>query len=186
MTTNTVPYASNGMTELPWIATARTQLGIKEIPGAKHEPQILQYWKDIGINWGTTDEIAWCAAFVGAMLKRTGMDFLPTGMARGYMDFVKVLKKGQILKQPAYGAIGVMWTGSKTGTQGHVGFVVGQDANNPDRILLLAGNQGNQVSIASFPKSQFLGFIWPNLAPTAARYELPKIPYKGAITTNTR
>jgi hypothetical protein len=37
---------------------------------------------------------------------------------------------------------------------GHVGFYAGRDGDN---VLLLGGNQGNQVSIASFPASRVLG-----------------------------
>lgn len=180
------PYATNGMLELPWIALARTFLGTTEIKGKQHNPVVLEFWKDINIDWAPTDEIAWCAAFAGAILKRSNLPFLETGLARNYLDYVKHNKKGQVLKQPAYGCLAIMWTGSKTGTTGHIGFVVGEVKGDPSRLLLLGGNQGDKVSIAAFPKSQMLGYIWPNTAPTPARFELPKIAYTGAVTTNTR
>ena len=181
-----VPFATNGMSELAWVELARSFLGLREIKGSEHNPEIIKFWKDIGINWAKDDETPWCAAFAGAILKRSGLNFVQTGLARNYLDFVKVTKSGQMLKQPAYGCLAIMWTGSKTGQTGHMGFVVGEVKGDPNRLLLLGGNQGDKVSISAFPKSQMLGYIWPSVAPSPARYELPKITYTGSITTNTR
>lgn len=177
----TVPGATNGMKELTWIDIARSyqERSVVEIPGSKHNPVILGFWKAIGINWGTTDEIAWCAAFVGAVLKEAGMPYLSTGMARNYQDYVRVLKKGKILQQPCYGCIVVMWTGSLKGTTGHIGFCVGVQKGKPDSIMVLAGNQGNKVGIDPFSKSKVLAYIWPSLSPSAERLELPVLEYKG-------
>ncbi|HIH9205019.1 TPA: TIGR02594 family protein, partial [Neisseria gonorrhoeae] len=36
------------MTELPWIAEARRHIGLKEIPGAKHNPTIVRWLKETG------------------------------------------------------------------------------------------------------------------------------------------
>ena len=35
------------MSEQTWITEAKRHLGTKEIPGAKHEPKILAWWKAI-------------------------------------------------------------------------------------------------------------------------------------------
>ena len=174
-----VPGAANGMKELSWMDCARSYLGTTEIPGAKHNQVILGFWKAIGINWGTTDEIAWCAAFTGAMLKQAGMPYLSTGMARAYVDYVRTLKKGKVLKEPCYGCIVVMWTGSIKGTQGHIGFCAGVQKGKPDMLMVLAGNQGNRVGIDPFSKTKVLAYIWPSIAPTPERSELPVLEYKG-------
>jgi hypothetical protein len=55
------------MSELPWIA-ARKHIGQMEIKGPRHNPLILQFWKDIKRGGIKDDETPWCAAFVGAML----------------------------------------------------------------------------------------------------------------------
>jgi len=45
------------------------------------------------------------------------------------------------------------------GTLGHVGFYW---ARSGDRILVLGGNQDNQVSIKGYPKADLLGHRWPD------------------------
>jgi uncharacterized protein (TIGR02594 family) len=181
-----VPGAKNGMLELTWMAESRSLIGTTEIPGVKHNPIILGFWKAIGITWGTTDEIPWCAAFTGAMLKKAGMPYLSSGMARAYVNYVKQLKKGKVLKSPCYGCIVVMWTGSIKGTQGHIGFCAGVQSGKPDNLMILAGNQSNRVGIDPFSKSKVLAYIWPSVAPTQARYELPVLEYKGKGVATTR
>lgn len=181
-----VPGAKNGMKELTWIQEARNFIGTTEIAGAKHNPVILGFWKAIGISWGVTDEIAWCAAFTGAMLKRAGLPYLETGLARNYTDFVRQTKAGKKLTKPHYGCIVVMWSGSPTGTQGHIGFCVGVQEGKPDNLMILAGNQGNRVGIDPFSKSKVLAYIWPSIAPTALRLELPVLKYLGNGEVGTR
>lgn len=183
--TVSVPGATNGMKELSYIQAARKRIGLREISGPKHEPQILQFWKDIGINWGSTDEIAWCAAFVGAMLKEGGLPYLQTGMARNYQNYVRELKQGQILTKPCYGCIVVFWSGSKGGTTGHVGFVVGVQKGT-NNLMVLAGNQGNKVGIDPFHTDKVLAYVWPSITPSPERYELPVLDYKGGSVVTTR
>ena len=48
--------------------------------------------------------------------------------------------------------------GDPRGTEGHVGFYLGEDAGG---IQILAGNQGDAVSIGIEPKSRLLGFRTP-------------------------
>lgn len=185
--TNAVPGATNGMKELPWIGIARPYIGkTKEVAGVKHNPIILGFWKAIGINWATTDEIAWCAAFTGAILKAAGLKYLETGMARNYTDYVRQTKSGKKLDKPCYGCIVVMWSGDPKGTQGHIGFCVGVQEGKPDNLMILAGNQGNQVGIDPFNKSKVLAYIWPSLSPTPERFELPVLKYFGKGEAGTR
>ncbi|MGJ4827234.1 TIGR02594 family protein, partial [Neisseria gonorrhoeae] len=66
------------MTELPWIAEARRHIGLKEIPGAKHNPTIVQWLKETGgfpgaaKSWYFEDETPWCGLFVGYCLGKSG------------------------------------------------------------------------------------------------------------------
>ena len=59
--------------ELPWIARARQFIGLREIAGPKHAPEILQMWRDIKRGGIKDDETPWCAAFVGAALENVGI-----------------------------------------------------------------------------------------------------------------
>ena len=62
-----------------WLVEAANHLGEREIPGAKHNNEIVQWFRDVGARWFTTDETPYCAAFVGAMFKRHGHE--PPGAA---------------------------------------------------------------------------------------------------------
>ena len=88
----------------------------------------------------------------------------------GSAQAISWLNWGQDIGEPAYGAIGVISYG---GGRGHVGFVVGRQG---DRILLLGGNQGNQVRVSPFARDRFSAFVFP------AGYEVP--PWARALETS--
>lgn len=140
------------MPEPKWMQLARSYLGTKEVKGAKNNPEIVQWFAESGHGWIKDDSVAWCAAFVNAMLERAEVKGTESVAARSFLQWGKKLDK------PKPGAIAVFWRGSKSGWQGHVGFFVSEDATH---VKVLGGNQGNAVSIANYPKSQLLGYRWP-------------------------
>lgn len=141
------------MSEPEWLTEARKHIGTREIPGVRHEPKILGWWKAIKRGGIKTDEVPWCAAFVGGCLEFVDIISSRFESARSYMSW------GVAIKAPVLGCIAVF---SRSGG-GHVGFVVGHDGN--DRLLILGGNQGNKVSIAPFEKSRVIGYRWPKALP---------------------
>lgn len=136
-------------TDPQWLAVARKMIGLHEIHGAEHAPEILQFWRDIKRGGIKSDEVPWCAAFVGACLERAGIRSSRFESAASY------LKWGVRLDGPAHGCIVVF---SRKGG-GHVGFVVGMDKGG--NLLVLGGNQGDQVSIKAFPQDRVTGYRWP-------------------------
>jgi len=138
--------------EPKWLQLARGELGVKEIPGPEHNPRVLRYYADAGHPEVNDDETAWCAGFTGAMLERAGVPCSKSLMARSYLQWGKVVAK------PKLGDIAVFSRGDPRGTQGHVGFYMGEDAQG---ILVLGGNQGNKVSIAHQDKARLLGYRTP-------------------------
>ncbi|EKI7042102.1 TIGR02594 family protein [Escherichia coli] len=132
-----------------WLIEARKHIGLTEIKGAKHNPEIVQFWRDIKRGGIKDDETPWCAAFVGAMLERVGIRSTRFESAKSYLDW------GEKLDTPAYGCIVVF---TRVGG-GHVGFVVGRRANGD--LLVLGGNQGDAVNIRAFPASRVSGYRWP-------------------------
>lgn len=135
--------------ELSWIAEARKNIGEFEIKGPKHNPKIVQWWKDIKRGGIKDDETPWCAAFVGAMLEHVGIRSSRFESAKSYLDW------GDKLTSPHYGCIVVF---TRTGG-GHVGFVVGQAPNGD--LLVLGGNQSDAVNIRAFSKDRVSGYRWP-------------------------
>jgi uncharacterized protein (TIGR02594 family) len=134
-----------------WVKEASKYIGVKEIPGKKHEPKILQWWRAIRRGGIKTDEVPWCAAFVGACLENVGLVSTRFESARSYLAW------GVRLERPIYGCVVVF---SRNGG-GHVGFLVGQD--DKGRLMILGGNQNNQVSIAPFDPNRAIAFRWPKL-----------------------
>jgi len=136
-------------TDPQWLAIARPLIGLHEIHGAEHSPDILGMWRAIKRSGIQSDEVPWCAAFVGACLERAGIRSSRFESAASY------LKWGVRLDGPAHGCVVVF---SRDGG-GHVGFVVGRDEGG--KLLVLGGNQGDQVSIKAFPVDRVTGYRWP-------------------------
>jgi uncharacterized protein (TIGR02594 family) len=144
------PAAKNGAGN--WMDLARADLGVAEIAGKKDNPLIMQWYVDVGHSDVEHDETPNCAAFVGSKLKRSGMAYLETLLARDY------LKCGTPVDEPQPGDIVVFWRNSPSSWEGHVAFV---DSVTAKTVRALGANQGNKVSLANFPRSQVLGFRRP-------------------------
>lgn len=146
-----------------WLALAASEIGTVEGIGKSNNPKVVQYFADAGFAGVKDDATAWCAAFVGAELHRAGQKPSGSLAARSYETW------GIGLKAPVLGCIA---TKKRAGSawQGHVGFVVGADASH---VILLGGNQGDKVSIASFKRSEFTSFRWPADVPIPTASKLP-------------
>jgi uncharacterized protein (TIGR02594 family) len=136
----------------PWMRETDRWLGLKEIGGSKHHPQILSWWEATKQSY-RDDETAWCAAYVGGILEEIGIESTRSAAARSYE------KWGEAVTAPTYGAITVFWRGSKSGWQGHVAFLVG--VTKAGELLCLGGNQGDAVTVAKFSRDRLLGFRFP-------------------------
>lgn len=146
------------MHDARWLTEAWREFGQAERAGSGDNPRIAALFRDAGHSNVTSDEIAWCAAYVGACLERAGLASTRSLLARSY------LKWGDTLAEPRMGAVAVLSRGSDPG-KGHVGFWLGEA---DDTVVLLGGNQTNAVSVARFPKSRVLSLRWP-AAVAAAR-----------------
>lgn len=136
--------------EPKWLMLAKAEIGVKEGAGAKNNPRVLAYYKDAGHPEIAHDDVAWCAAFVGAMLERSGVPSSKGLAARGYLQWGKAVAK------PYPGCVAVFKRG--TGWQGHVGFFISEGEKG---IKLLGGNQSDAVSIITMKKTDLLGYREP-------------------------
>lgn len=132
-----------------WLAIARPLVGLHEVKGAEHSPEILGMWRAIKRSGIQDDETPWCAAFAGACLERAGIRSSRFESAKSYLTW------GVRLDGPVHGCIVVF---SRDGG-GHVGFVVGMDKGG--NLLVLGGNQGDAVTIKAFPTTRVTGYRWP-------------------------
>jgi len=100
--------------------------------------------------------IAWCAAFVNAVLHKSGYDTTDSLMARSFLNYGKKARK------PEEGDIVVLTRGRSSAT-GHVGFFLGYDETG-QYVKVLGGNQGKMVTVAYYPASRVLGYRKPTAA----------------------
>ena len=137
------------MTEPRWLAEARRDIGVTEIPGKGDSPIIRRWLTDLKA-WWTDDATPWCGTAVAHWMLRAGIK-PPQHWYRAlaWADW------GVRLSRPALGAVVVY---RRTGG-GHVGLVVGTDAAG--NVLTLGGNQGDQVNIRPFDRQRVVAYRWP-------------------------
>ncbi|PZX43917.1 uncharacterized protein (TIGR02594 family) [Nonlabens dokdonensis] len=131
------------------IATA--EIGVKEKPGKGSNPQILKYAKDAGFDNYTEDDTAWCSLFMNWVAKEASLESTDSLLARSWLNV------GNTSNDPEPGDVVVFWRNSPNSWQGHVGIYMGFSIDG-DRVYVLGGNQGNQVSITAYSANQILGF----------------------------
>ncbi len=139
------------MDDARWLREAWREFGQAERPGARANPRIVALFRDAGHPKVARDEVAWCAAYVGACLERAGIPSTRSLMARSYLSW------GERLTEPRVGAVAVFSRGRSVAL-GHVGFWLGEAGSD---VVLLGGNQGNAVSVVRYPRSRLLDLRWP-------------------------
>lgn len=75
------------MVKMRWVDEARRHIGLTEIKGPQHNPEIVAMWKAIKRGGIRDDETPWCAAFVGACLERVGIQSTRFEGARSYASW---------------------------------------------------------------------------------------------------
>jgi len=145
------------MTEPRWVAKGREFIGVLEVKGPKHNQKILDFWKSAKLGGIKNDEVPWCAGYVGGVLEMCGIRSTRADSARSYLNW------GIKLAGPLVGAIVVFERGASSG---HVGFVIGRTSTGD--LIVLGGNQADQVSLARFDVKRVLGYRWPEEEPVPA------------------
>lgn len=137
-----------------WVEIAIRELvaGVHEIAGEAHSLRVLDYHQTTNLK-ASDDETAWCAAFAEFCLRQSFIKGTGRAHARSYLEW------GQEIAEPRVGAIVILWRGEPNGWQGHVGFLLGWSNTH---IILIGGNQGNAVSVQSYPIQRLLGYRWPH------------------------
>ena len=130
---------------------AHAYLGLKEYPGAEHNPQVIKDFATVGHGWVQDDETPWCAAFVGARLAECGMKGTGKLNARSYETW----GEGVAFEDVQKGDVCVFWRKNKAGPYGHVAFFDSYDEES-NTIRVLGGNQGNAVSVAKYPYARLI------------------------------
>ena len=158
------------MSKPRWLRTAESYVGLREIPGPKHNRTILRWLENLNA-WWRDDETPWCGVFVAHCMSEAGLPYPRLYMrARAWADYGALLRPDRL----APGAILVF---SRNGG-GHVGFYVGEDAGF---YYVLGGNQSNAVNVMKLGKSRLVASRWPRGEPVIGR---PVQMKGGMVSTN--
>ena len=155
-----------------WLARARADIGLRELPGAPTAPKIRQ-WLETLRAWWRDDETPWCGVAVAAWMQQVSI-----GVPKHYYRAKAWAEWGY----PVAPVVGCVVVFERQGG-GHVRLLVGKDAAG--RLMVLGGNQGNAVSIAPFERDRAIAYRWPSTelhALTAG--PLPIIASSAASSTN--
>ena len=128
---------------------ARSYIGTTEGPGPADNPVIMEMYASVGHDWVEHDTVAWCAAFVGHCLEKSGIRSSRKLTARSYLDWGVPVEIADA--QP--GDIGIIPRG-RSSWQGHVFFI---DRIKGAWVWGLGGNQSDAVNIKRYPVSKLLG-----------------------------
>lgn len=127
------------------------ELGVTEIEGSEHNPRILQYSKELGLNGILDDETAWCAILLNWCLMKAGKPYVVSALAR---DISKALYIET--DYPVPGDIVLFWRESVDSWKGHVALFLGFTSNG--NIWTISGNTSNKVCVSSESSSKVLNF----------------------------
>lgn len=138
---------------------AQRFVGMKEVAGTASNPAILAMLR-LDDAWPQGDEVPWCSAFVNYICWLLRLPRSKSLAARSWLNVGRQIAAREALQE---NDIMVLSRGSNP-AYGHVGFFAGWSQTETDTppfstsgVLLLGGNQGDSVSIATFPVSRLLG-----------------------------
>ena len=103
------------------------------------------------MNWVVKDETPWCSIFLNWVALKSGFERSGKANARSWLDV------GIPINNPEPGDIVVYWREDPNSELGHVGLFMGYSRDQA-HIYTLGGNQGNSVSISSYPVNRLLQF----------------------------
>lgn len=127
---------------------AKEEIGTKEWANGDN-PEVVEYYAESGNSGVKQDSVPWCAAFVGAMLKRSGLKGTGKLNARSYLDWGVAVDR----KDAKPGDVVVFKRGNSS-WQGHVAFFV---KDNGKTITVLGGNQSDSVNMSNYGAANLLG-----------------------------
>jgi uncharacterized protein (TIGR02594 family) len=124
-------------------------VGLEEVPGDASNPLVLGMLR-LDAKWVKGDDTPWCAAFVGFVAFVLGLPRSRSLAARSWLEIGTPVE----LKDAQRGNDVVILKRGGNPALGHVGFYAGRSA---DRVLILGGNQRDEVSTAPFHVSDIVG-----------------------------
>lgn len=169
---------------LPKLVSAGIQyLGIKEIPGAKSNPVIMDMARSLGISdIYTNDDTAWCGLAISHLLRITAkppLDYKGDRWnilrAKYYVNWGNAVP----LDEAQLGDIGIL---ERPGG-GHV-FIILAFSKDGKRVIGMGGNQNNSFSISEFDRERLIAVrrFYATTPPASAKQYF--VDSTGKLSTN--
>lgn len=131
---------------------------IVERPGAANHPFVV-WCHESTIGQNTPDDVPWCSSYINRLAWWCRLPRSRSAAARSWLAIGVPVPIEQA--QPGANDVVILkrGTGAQPGAEvldapGHVGIFMGVEAG---RVRVLGGNQGDAVSLASFPVASVLG-----------------------------
>lgn len=126
------------------IEVLESRIGIAEIAGKKHNPAILEMWKDAGHPEIQTDEEFWCSAAMCSAAKHAGLPMPPVNinpMARSWLTWGVKVEHQDVQRNDV-----VVWPRGKPGSgSGHVNCVAEvRTYRGKVQVKCVGGNQAHE------------------------------------------
>lgn len=158
---------------------ARGLMGLKEIPGGKSNPFILEWAKELKLDRiYKDDDTSWCALFAAICMHRAGRTIdLKT---KDLFDYLRALKYSDVFDavandDAAFGDILIF----RRPSGGHIGFYVAEDATT---YHVLGGNQSNMVNVIRIEKKRCVAIRRPSYQTFVPEKFI--VDAKGTISSN--
>ncbi len=137
--------ASGQSNSSPWldVAIQEMETGVMEIEGDVDNPRIVEYHQSTS-GHASDDETPWCSAFANWCMQQVGITGSGSAASISWRTWGQ--KVGPI-------------PGSIVCFNGHVGFLHSIRADG--KLMILGGNQSNQVKITPYDKNKALTYRWP-------------------------
>lgn len=136
-------------------------VGLKEISGPVSNPQVLAMLR-LDNSWVADDLVPWCGAFTSYIAWLLRLPRSKSLAARSWLGVGTPIRLEEA--RPGYDVVILRrGEGQQPGPEtldasGHVGFFAGIEGTiSNQRVMLLGGNQGDQVSVLGFPVERILG-----------------------------
>lgn len=151
-----------------WLSYSLDHVGLREGPGAKDNPELVADIRTVAADY-QHDATPWCAGWMSLCLARAGEK--PSSEPLWALSYSDVKHQPVVkLLGPALGAIAVK---TRNGG-GHVTMVAGRTRGGA--LACCGGNQNNQVSVAPYAPSVFVGFYWPKGAALPEHTGMSSLP----------
>ncbi len=130
--------------EFPWLPIAFAEFGTHEVPGAQHNPRIVEYLMstDLAQKYPSLpDETDWCAAFVNWCIEKVRLPSMNSALVNPWRSWGAASPL-----PPKRGAVTTfLWDDGWA----HVSFLLGEIGNY---VVCLGGNQSDAVWISVYHK----------------------------------